>query len=559
MGQSQFSDDLMQDLAEARKIQMSMLPQFVPQLSGFQVAAYSLPAIAVGGDFYDFIGLNNYSTGIVIGDAIGHGIAAALLMSMVLTEFRWQARREMSASLVLNNVNFRLSRDMRTKALVSSIYTTIDHEHSRMTCAMAGMRPWFINSKSRECFPIKPSGEKFPLGVSPKSEYQSIDISMEMGDALVFYTDGILEAINENREVYGFGRLEYMLAKNSNADAQSILDAVLSDLNAFIGNHPQEDDITVVVLKASDQFLTEPVFEPSRFISGERKSVTTLFAVWEDKLSNDSINNLKMLLKSYGGLTGAIGENSLVSLFGVPSLHEDDAERAIAAAQAMKNLYRSTDFRVGINTDSMIVKSRSEIDYNSIGEPTNIALHLANNAQPGQILVNNNAYQQTYNAFHFSDAIEISSPHDDKPLAVYSVKAYADKPRSVRGIKGVYAPTIGREKEMEQISVCVDELLSGRGQIVSITGEAGIGKSRLLGEMREYAGDRVRWLEGRCVSYGQSMNYCPFRNIIASYMGFLSTDGDDEIKEKLKQRVNALLPHESKWNPITVGSIFFPQ
>jgi tetratricopeptide (TPR) repeat protein len=559
MGQSQFSDDLMQDLLEARKIQMSMLPQSVPQLSGFQVAAYSLPAIAVGGDFYDFIGLNNYSTGIVIGDAMGHGIAAALLMSMALTEFRWQARREMSASLVLNNVNFRLSRNMRTRALVSSVYTTIDHEHSRMTCAMAGMRPWFINSKSHECFPIKPSGERFPLGVSPKSEYQSSDISMAMGDALVFYTDGILEAINENNEIYGFERLERMLTKNSNADAQSILDAVLLDLNTFIGKHPQEDDITVVVLKAADQFLTEPVFQPSRFVSGERKSVTTLFALWADKLSGDSVRNLKMLLKSYGGLTGIIGENSLVSLFGVPNLHEDDSERAIVAAQAMKNLCKSTNFQMGINTDTMIVKPSSEIDYNSIGEPTNIALHLANNAQSGQILVNDNAHRQTYNAFHFSDAIEISSPYEDKPLAVYSVEAYAERPRSVRGIKGVYAPTIGREKEMEKISICVDDLLSGKGQVVSITGEAGIGKSRLLDEMRKYAGDRVRWLDGRCISYGQSMNYCPFRSILASYMEFLPTDSDDEIKEKLKQRVNALLPYESKWNPITVGSIFFPQ
>jgi tetratricopeptide (TPR) repeat protein len=181
-----------------------------------------------------------------------------------------------------------------------------------------------------------------------------------------------------------------------------------------------------------------------------------------------------------------------------------------------------------------------------MGETMNRALHLANAAQPRQILASESAHRLTYGAFQFDAPTHIPSPYEDEAISAYPVLAPAEEPRRVRGIEGLYAPLIGREREMEQLTACIDELLDGRGQIVSITGEAGIGKTRLV-------------VEGRCISYGQAMNYGPFRGIISSYLGILPTDTEEEMKAKLHKRVNALLPAEHRWIPIHVGSMFFPQ
>ncbi len=278
------SDDFTRELDEARKIQMGMLPQTVPEISGFQIAAHSTPAVAVGGDFYDFISLGDDKTGVVIGDAVGHGIAAALLMTMTLTDFRSLAPRYASCAEVLNSVNRRLTRSMRTRAFVTSIYAVLDRANNRLTCAMAGMQPWLIKAESGECVPIEPSGARFPMGASQKSQYQSCDVEMEIGDSLVLYTDGIPESANEDDEFYSFDRLESVLIKNRRADAQGMLDAVLVDVERFTGECPQEDDVTILVLKATESLATVPTVPAARLIAGERKSVTMLFAVSDDKL-----------------------------------------------------------------------------------------------------------------------------------------------------------------------------------------------------------------------------------------------------------------------------------
>ena len=551
--------DLTQELNEARKIQMSMLPQAVPNIPGFQLAAYSNPAVAVGGDFYDFIPLENKKLGLVIGDAVGHGIAAALLMTMTLTDFRSLAYRDTSAAAVLNGVNRRLAQSMRTLAFVTSIYTVLDLTNNRLTCAMAGMQPWLIKARSKECVPIEPPGVRFPLGASSKSTYQSCDVEMEKGDTLVFYTDGIPEAANEADELYSFERLENALVDSCDADAQELLEAVLADVRRFTGDQPQEDDVTMVVLKATESFAAAPVVPARRLIAGEQKSVTTLFAVADGQLSAELIEQAKALAQEHGGMADAMSDDTLVAFFGVPILHEDDAERAITAARAIGGLESSLAFRMGIHTGTAIVRADEEIDYSRMGENMHGALNLANAAAPGQILVSESARRLTSGAFQFQAATPIQALFEEESIRAYPVLAPAEQPHRARGIEGLYAPMVGREREMEQLTAGIDDLSGGRGQIVSITGEAGIGKTRLVKELREAAGDRVQWLEGRCISYGQAMNYGPFRGIIGSYLGILPTDTEEEMKAKLHERVNALLPAEHRWIPIHVGSMFFPQ
>jgi len=152
--------NLMQDLGEARRIQMSMLPQTVPQFQGFEMAAHCTPAAAVGGDFYDFIQLGQDRLGVVVGDAVGHGIAAALLMTMTLTDFRSIALREASAAAVLNSVNRRLTQGMRSRVFVTSVYAVLDRANHRLTCAMGGQQPWVVKAKTGRCQPIEPPGSR---------------------------------------------------------------------------------------------------------------------------------------------------------------------------------------------------------------------------------------------------------------------------------------------------------------------------------------------------------------------------------------------------------------
>jgi len=554
----QHPQDLTQELDEARKIQMGMLPQSVPEISGFQIAAYSMPAMAVGGDFYDFIPLGDDRLGVVIGDAVGHGIAAALLMTMTLTDFRSLAPRYVFPAEVLNNVNSRLIRSMRTKGFVTSIYAVLDLTIKRLVCAMAGMQPWLIKVKFQECVPIEPYGEHFPLGTFQKSQYQSCDVQMGEGDSLVLFTDGIPEAEDEDGELYSFERLEKTLVKNSSADAQKLLDAVMTDMRQFTGGRPQEDDITLVVLKATESIAVAPVVPTARFITGEQKSVTMLFAVGDSELPTDVVKQVNTLLREHGGMMDVMNDDTIVALFGVPRLHEDDAERAITAAQAIQGLDMPITFGIGIDTGTAIIRSNADIDYHEMGETMRFALHLANSAKLGQVLVSERAHQLTSGAFQFSAVTQVQ-PYDDEAISAYPVIASAEQPHHARGIQGLYSPMIGREQEMERLTACIDDLLNGRGQIVSITGEAGIGKTRLVSELQQYAGDRLQWLEGRCISYGQAMNYGPFRGIISNYLGILPTDTEEEMKAKLQAKVKDLLPSSSQVIPIHVGSMFFPQ
>jgi len=493
------SEDFMQELEEARKIQIGMLPQSAPEIQGFQIAAHSSPAIAVGGDFYDFMQLGDDRLGIVIGDAVGHGIAAALLMTMTLTDFRSMASRYPSSAEVLNAVNRRLTQSMRSRAFVTSIYAVLDRANNRLSCAMAGMQPWLIKAESGECVPIDPSGDRFPLGAFQGSQYESCDVRMEMGDSLVLFTDGIPEAGNEGDELYSFERLEELLVSNASLGSQEILDAVMSDVRQFIGDQPQEDDITIVVLKATEPLAVAPVLTPTaRLITGEQKSVTMLIAVGDADLPLPVVEEVNRLMREHGSVVDALGDDTLVALFGVPVTHEDDAERAVTAAQAIQELDLPVTFSMSIDTGAAIIRSDEDIDYHDMGASLRRALCLAGAAEAGQVLVTERLRQLTYGAFQFADIAQIQ-PSDDEVIPAYPVVASAEQPHRARGIEGLYAPMIGRDREMEQLTACIDDLLAGRGGIVSISGEAGIGKTRLVSELREYADDKVQWLEGRCI------------------------------------------------------------
>lgn len=546
------------ELAEARKIQNGMLPRSRPEIPGIQIATYFAPASAVGGDFYDFISLGQDRWGVVVGDAVGHGIGAALLMTMTLTDFRSIALREPTPGAVLNAVNRRLAQRLKSRTFVASTYLALDAASQRLSCAIGGMQPLLIGAKTGRCVPIEPPGARFPLGVSGKSSYNSCDVPLGPDDVLVLFTDGIPEALNVDAEPFSFERLEGVLLANRHFDAPDILQAVLTEVHEFIGERPPADDITLLVLKATESFAPAPVSRAGAFIAGQQKSVSVLFAVRDGVLPAALADSVRTLVRDHGGVVDAIGDEMLVTLFGVPQLREDDADRAIAAALAIQELKTEGNFRIGVNTGTATVRADAELDYRQMGVAISDALSLANAAQPGHILVGEKTYHLTRNVFQFESERHVHPPFADEPLLAYPVLAATDLLRTHPPL-GLRASLIGREREMEQLNTRLNDLLDGRGGVVSITGEAGIGKSRLVEEFRALAGDRVQWLDGRCVSYGQAMSYSPFRGIIGGYLGILPTDTADQMKAKLEKRVNALLPGGHKWHPIYVGQVFFPQ
>ena len=136
-----------------------------------------------------------------------------------------------------------------------------------------------------------------------------------------------------------------------------------------------------------------------------------------------------------------------------------------------------------------------------------------------------------------------------QPVPAYEAVKALPKPEKIRGIEGLRAEMIGREREFADLKDCVDDLLAGRGQIVSVIGEAGVGKSRLATELKEYIQDKeIRWLEGRCVSIGESIGYWVFIDILRSYLEFSETDSPKVLGEKIVDKMGALFPQ--RWEEI---------
>lgn len=463
------SEGFIEELSEARKIQLGMLPDSVPEIPGFQIAAHSSPAVAVSGDFYDFIQLGDGKLGVVIGDAVGHGIAASLLMTMTLTNFRSLAHRNISAADMLNGVNRRLVQSMKMPTFVTCIYFVLDTTSNSFTCATAGMQPWLIKAKSGKCQPVEVPGSQFPIGISQEVNYECCEVEIEPGDSLILYTDGIPEALNSEGEFYSFDRLEDFLIKNKDEEAEKILDLVLTDVKEFAGDHPQEDDITMVVLKSAERPKSAPTVSVSKPIVGREQAVTTLFAVADVNIPQNITEQIRELIHKYGGITDSMNDDTLVALFGMPVLHKDDVERAMATAQAIQGLQESPIFRIGISTGMATIRADADIDYRHVGENINSALQLANAAEPGQTLVAEDAHRYTHGAFHSGKRTAVKLPFDDETITAYkqewmefrsTIESIAKEAGQLAGSKGRPADwkNFGKRTEDRIVSQMADIL-----------------------------------------------------------------------------------------------------
>jgi serine phosphatase RsbU (regulator of sigma subunit)/predicted ester cyclase len=236
-----------QELLVARRIQQASLPKGVPTLEGWHISPFYRPAREVGGDFYDFFELEDGCLGIVVGDATGHGVPAALVMASTRSMLRAVAQASDSPGDALRRVNDPLATDIPPNMFVTCFYAILDPNSGSLTYANAGHDVPYLH-RNGDVEELRARG--MPLGLMPGMGYEEKETILEAGESAIFYSDGLIEAHDPNGEMFGFPRLQTLVAEHG--EEGSLEEALLEELYSFVGEGwEQEDDITLLTLERS--------------------------------------------------------------------------------------------------------------------------------------------------------------------------------------------------------------------------------------------------------------------------------------------------------------------
>ena len=238
-----------QELQVARGIQQTLLPKEVPALEGWEVRAYYQPAKEVGGDFYDFLELEDGRLGLVVGDATGHGIPAALVMATARSMLRAVAPSTASPGDVLSRANDPLVMDIPPNMFVTCLYAVLDPKSGHLVYANAGHDLPYLRRRGGDAVELRARG--MPLGLMPGMSYEENEIVVDAGETALYYSDGLVEAHDPQGEMFGFPRLRGFVAERG--EERALGDFLLEELHSFTGEGwEQEDDITLLTLRRSE-------------------------------------------------------------------------------------------------------------------------------------------------------------------------------------------------------------------------------------------------------------------------------------------------------------------
>jgi serine phosphatase RsbU (regulator of sigma subunit)/anti-sigma regulatory factor (Ser/Thr protein kinase) len=240
---------MQRELEIAAEIQVSLLPHGLPEVPGVEFAVASLPATEVGGDFYDFISLDEESLGIVVGDVAGKGVPAAMLTSLARTILRVEAGYGHSPQRVINQTNQALLQDLqRAEMFVTALVAYLNQTDLTLTYANAGHTPglWWRADLGRfeQLAATTP-----PLGIQIPDLGGDRTLQLSPGDSILFYTDGVTETISPDSQIFGGDRLEEALAAHAGGTADDLVQSVLSAVRAFRRSAPWSDDITMIAMR----------------------------------------------------------------------------------------------------------------------------------------------------------------------------------------------------------------------------------------------------------------------------------------------------------------------
>ena len=244
------------EFEKARAIQRAMLPQEELKIEGFQITGFMESADETGGDYYDWYTLPNNQFIVGLGDVTGHGIDAAMIVAMAKSCLYTQINIEYEVPVVLKALNSSIydfsHRQAGIRKLMSFVYAVFDVEKSSMRISSAGhWFPYVYQAQEGVIDNFANLKPTYPLGVRPTDKFrcQTGEYILQTGDVLVFFTDGLHEAVNIHEEEFGFERLENLIKEHHDLDASDIKDKIIEEWNTFIGEQKPNDDITVLVVK----------------------------------------------------------------------------------------------------------------------------------------------------------------------------------------------------------------------------------------------------------------------------------------------------------------------
>ncbi len=335
---------------------------------------------------------------------------------------------------------------------------------------------------------------------------------------------------------------------------------------------PEREARLKTLQQTAPRGLQEKMREARKVIEGERKPVTILFAdivgstamaekldpeEWKEIVSG-AHRRLSEAIYRYEGTIAQLLGDGVLAFFGAPITHEDDPIRAVHAAldiqEAISDYARGLlgyvdnfQMRVGINTGTVVVGAVGDdlhMEYLAVGDSVNLAARLQSAAEPGSVLISEATARLVESAFELEDLGRVAMKGKAKPVQVYAVLEPKAVPESARGIEGLRSPLVGRVVEFTALQEALSNLREGRGQIVFVMGEAGIGKTRLVEEARQTTDGEVRWLEGRALSYGSALSFWAITQLLLADLGLSDGDPEAKIKVALRHRVTDLFGEE---------------
>jgi class 3 adenylate cyclase len=339
--------------------------------------------------------------------------------------------------------------------------------------------------------------------------------------------------------------------------------------------------------RAAPQDVASKILAERERMEGERKLVTALFTDivgstalaeqmdpedWREIVSGAHRCVSEAVYRYEGTIAQLLGDGVL-AFFGAPLAHEDDAERAIRAALDIltsveqyaaglraKKQVENFQMRVGLNTGLVVVGnigSDLHVEYLAVGDTVNLAARMQSAAEPNTILISENTQRLASSLFDFEDKGKITVKGKAEPIQVYRVIGERVGAVRTRGIAGLSSPMVGRAREYSTLMQIISDLRAGRGSIVAIIGEAGLGKSRLVAEWRKAAiptptlhrqdeGGGIRWVEGRCLSYASSIAHHLSTDILRALIGVPVGSSEEETHAALWKNLESLLGAEMK-------------
>lgn len=330
------------------------------------------------------------------------------------------------------------------------------------------------------------------------------------------------------------------------------------------------DDIVNVTLESLRQKLEVLKKQQQDVVANdERKLVTVMFAdisgftALSERLDPESIreimnncfNVLVPIIEKYGGVIDKFIGDEIMALFGAPLAKENDAELGLRASlemmERLEKFNQEKDIKLGmhfgINTGLVVaggLGSEGRQQYSVMGDAVNLAARLEGASESGQIFVGPTTYRLTHPFFDFEKLSPISLKGKSQPIQIYLLKGLRKQITRERGIEGLYSPLVGRDKELGFIESSLEKLTGGSGSIYTVFGEAGLGKSRLVEEVRKRYLGKIKWFEGRALSHMESVSYGLANSLLDDIIGVDWDMSVQEISNLLHQYLKKSYPDD---------------